>query len=273
MDQEPKEVKMNITELQGRIQNTKALDFGTIFNDSIELFKKVWVQGLVTLLLNAVLAIPLVMIIYIPLIFMGFMDLFSGSYDSYDPSYSEPDVSPMIFVAMAVIYIFMIIAMSTIGLGLKAAFYRICKLKDLEQMGTEDYFYFFKKPYLGKTIKLGLAFSGISVLAVMLCFLPIIYALVPLSFIVVIYAFHPDLSVSEIIKLAFELGNKQWFISFALMFVSAFLAGIVGLLMCGFGVYITASFSYLPPYFIYKEVVGFDNETDQMQRIQKLTTF
>ena len=50
--------------------------------------------------------------------------------------------------------------MHLIGFGLKAGFYRICKLKDLEEMGKEDYFYFFKKPYLGKTIKLALAITG-----------------------------------------------------------------------------------------------------------------
>lgn len=167
----------------------------------------------------------------------------------------------------------MIVAMSTIALGLKAAFYRICKLKDLEQMGKEDYFYFLKKAYLGKTIKLGLAFAVIMAFALMLCVLPIIYAMVPLSFMVVVYAFNPDLSVSEIIKLAFNLGNKKWFISFGLMFVTGVLAWITGFIMCGFGLYVTKSFSYLPAYFIYKDVVGFDDESDQMRRIEQLSTF
>lgn len=262
---------MTVTEIQNRIQNAKALDFGTIFNDSIELFKKVWVQGLLVLLLNMVLAIPFIMIVYIPLVLMGLMDLNSGPYNPYDP-YAQPEVSSVFIIVMVVIYIFLIVAMSTIGLGLKAAFYRICKLKDLEQLGKEDYFYFFKKPYLGKTIKLGLAFSGISVLATLLCFLPIIYAIVPLSFMVVIYAFNPDLSISEIIKLSFDLGNKKWLISFGLLFVSGFLAGIVGMIMCFVGVYLTASFSYLPAYLIYKKVVGFDDENDQLRRIEKLST-
>ena len=66
---------MTVTEIQRRIQNAKDLDFGTLFNQSIELFKKVWVQGLVTLLLNMVLAIPIMMVVYIPLIFMGIIDL------------------------------------------------------------------------------------------------------------------------------------------------------------------------------------------------------
>ena len=262
---------MNTIEIQRRIQNAKALDFGTIFNQSIELFKKVWVQGLVTLILNFVLAIPVIMIVYIPIIILGVADAFTVS-NSYD-SYSQPELSVVLGLVIAIVYVFLIIAMSTIGLGLKAAFYRICKFKDLETLDREDYFYFFKKPYLGKTIKLGMAYAGIGVLAALLCFFPIIYAVVPLSFLVIVYAFNPDLSVSEIIKLAFEIGNKKWLISFGLMFVSGFLAMIVGVLMCGVGIYLTSSFSYLPTYFIYKDVVGFDDDGEYMKRIEQLSTF
>ncbi len=186
---------MKVIEIQQRIQNAKDLDFGTVFNQSIELFKKVWVQGLVTLLLNLVMAIPVMMVVYIPLIFMGFFEAYSSSYDSYDP-YAQPEFSPVMIFALVIVYIFLIVAMSTIGFGLKAAFYRICKLKDLDQMGIEDYFYFFKKLYLAKTIKLGLAFLGISIVASLLCFFPLIYVIVPLSFMVIVYEFNPELSVS-----------------------------------------------------------------------------
>ncbi|MDP5081775.1 MAG: hypothetical protein NWP87_03895 [Winogradskyella sp.] len=250
---------MKLVEKQQRIQNAKNLDFGTLLSQSIELFKKVWVQGLVTLLLNLVLAIPFIMVVYIPLIFMGFFEAYSSSYDMYDP-YLEPEFSPMMIFSLILVYMFLLIAMSTIGFGLKAAFYRICKLKDLNQIGSEDYFYFFKKPYLAKTIKLGLAFSGISIVATLLCFFPLIYVIVPLSFMVIVYGFNPDLSISEIITLGFALGNKKWLIAFGLMIVSGFLAGIVGMLMCCIGIYVTASFSYLPHYFIYKDVIGFDDE-------------
>jgi hypothetical protein len=249
---------MRVTEIQRRIEDAKDLDFGTIFSQSIDLFKKVWVQGLVTLLLNMVLAIPFVMIVYIPLVVMGISDAYTNSYNSYSTN-TQPDISPTMVLVMGVVYLFMIVAMSTIGFALKSAFYRICKLRDLEEMGREDYFYFFKKPYLGKTIKLALAFSGISILATLLCFIPLIYAFVPLSLMAVVYAFNPDMSISEIINLSFKLGNKKWLIAFGLMFVSALLAGIVGFLMCGVGMYVTISFSYLPAYFIYKDVVGFNN--------------
>ncbi len=261
---------MNITEIQRRIQNAKTLDFGTLFNQSIELFKKTWVQGLVTLLLNVVLAIPLIMVIYIPLIFMGLADAYSSSYDTYDP-YAQPEFNPIALVVMFILYLFAIFAMSTIGLGLKSAFYRICKLKDLEQMGREDYFYFFKKQYLGKTIKLSLAYVGINLAGVLLCVVPLIYAIVPLSYVFVVYAFNPDKSVSEIVKLSFEIGNKKWFITFGLVIVSGFLAAIVGMLMCGIGIYVTASFAFLPMYFVYKEIVGFDDEIESLS-LEKNTT-
>ena len=124
---------------------------------------------------------------------------------------------------------------------------------------------FFKKPYLGKTIRLGLAYIGITLIATLLCFLPIIYAIVPLTYMFVVYAFNPDKSVSEIIKLSFDLGNKKWLLTFGLIIVSGLLAGIVGFIMCFVGVYVTASFSYLPPYFIYKEVVGFEDDDETLQ--------
>jgi len=268
--EKPIHILMTLPEMQRRIQDAKDLDFSTIFNQSIELFKKVWVQGLVTMLLNMVLAIPVVMIFYVPLVVLGITDAYENSYNSYGPS-AQPDVSIAMLAIMGVLYLFMIIAMSTIGFALKAAFYRICKMRDLDQMGQEDYFYFFKKPYLRKTIKLALAFTGISILASLLCLIPLIYAIVPLSFMVVIYAFNPELSISEIIKLSFTLGNKKWLISFGLLFVSAFLAGIIGLLMCGVGIYITSSFSNLPTYYIYKDVVGFD-DADEMQQIAEQQT-
>ncbi|MDN3492852.1 hypothetical protein [Winogradskyella bathintestinalis] len=263
---------MTATTIKNKIEHAKTLDFGNLFNNSIELFKNVWVQGLVTLLLNMVMAIPVVMIVYVPVILFGLADIYNNTntYDPYQASTSS-SLSGIMIIVMALVYIFLIITMSTIGLGLKAAFYRICKLKDLEQLGREDYFYFFKKPYLRKTVKLGCAFSAIAIIATMLCFIPIIYAIVPLSFIVIIYAFNPDLSISEIIKLSFDLGNKKWLLSFGLMFVTGFLAMIVGVLMCGFGVYVTSSFSYLPAYFIYKEVVGFEEENEQMKRIENLS--
>ncbi|WP_242202644.1 hypothetical protein [Aestuariivivens insulae] len=241
-----------------KIENAKALDFGDIFNKSIELFKKVWVQGLVMLLLTFGLMIPFYIIMYLPLIAMGL----------FDPEIFQhgQDVN---FAILIPFYIFMVIfsffAM-IIGFGLKSAFYRICKIKDLNEAGSDDYFYFFKRPYLGKTIKLAAITFGISLVATLLCVLPIFYVMVPIALINVIYAFNPDLTASEIVKVGFKLGNKKWLITFGLLLVSSIVAQLVGMIMCFVGVLVTASFAYLPAYFIYKESIGF-NETHEIDSI------
>ena len=264
---------MHTSEIQSRIQNAKDLDFGTIFNEAIELFKKVWVQGLVTVLLNMVMAIPVIMIVYIPLFFLGFFDIYTSGYSAYDPygyydPYDQPGLGPVFLFLMIPLYLFALAALGTIAFGLQAAFYRICKMKDLDEMGREDYFYFFKKPYLGKTVKLGLAFMGIALIASLLCVLPILYVIIPLYYMYAVYAFNPDKSVSEIINLSFNIGNKKWLISFGLLFVTGFLATIVGILMCFIGTYVTRSFITLPTYLIYKDVVGFDNNEDALQKVE-----
>ena len=65
---------MTFNQIQQKIENAKELDFGQIFNDCIELFKKVWVQGLLMTLLTLAFAIPFVFVIYLPLIIFGVAD-------------------------------------------------------------------------------------------------------------------------------------------------------------------------------------------------------
>lgn len=237
-----------------KIDRSKTLDFGDIFSNSIELFKKVWVQGLIMMLLMLVILIPFYLVMYLPFIGMGFLDMDAYSYNN--------DISPILIIPFFImIFVFSIVAM-VLSFGMKASFYRICKMKDLNEAGSDDYFYYLKKPYLGKVIVLSLMTFGISLLATLLCFLPIIYVMVPITLINVIFAFNPDLSASDIIKAGFRLGNKKWLITFGLIVISAILAELVGLLMCFVGIFVTASFSYIPAYFVYKESVGFQNPND-----------
>jgi hypothetical protein len=241
---------MLFADIQQKIANAKMLDFGQIFNDSIELFKKVWLQGLLMLLITMAFTIPFIFIVYIPLVLFGISDAASpGDFDG---------LAPIAAIFMILAYLFFVFAMMVITFGLKAGLYRIMRQKDLNIIGSDDYFYFLRKPYLGKTINLALSVFGISLVAALLCFLPLIYVIVPLNLLVVIYAFNPDMSVSDLIKASFDLGNKKWFITFGLTIVAGILAQLVGFILCGIGVFFTASFAYIPSYFIYKEVVGFE---------------
>ena len=245
-----------------KIEIAKDLDFGDIFNKSIELFKKVWLQGLVILLLTIAMMIPFYIIMYVPLIAMGILDPESMQQGG--------EVNMALLIPF---YLFMLVFMffaMIIGFGLKSAFFRICKSKDLNEISSDDYFYFFKKPYLRKTIKLAAMTFGISLVAMLLCVFPIIYVMVPIALINVIYAFNPDMSASDIVKIGFKLGNKKWLITFGLMVVAGLVAQIVGMIMCFIGVFVTASFAYIPLYFIYKETLGI-NEQNAIDEIGTTT--
>jgi len=244
---------MNTLEtLLSKIEIAKDLDFGDIFSKSIDLFKKVWLQGLVTLLLTFAMMIPFYIVMYAPLIALGVLDPESMQEGG------EVNMALLIPFYLVMI-VFMFFAM-IIGFGLKSAFYRICKAKDLNEISSDDYFYFFKKPYLRKTIKLAAITFGISLVAVLLCVIPIIYVMVPIALINVIYALNPDMSTSDIVKVGFKLGNKKWLITFGLMFVAGLLAQVVGMIMCFIGVFVTASFAYIPLYFIFKETSGVNEQ-------------
>jgi len=233
-----------------KIENAKTLDFGDIFSECIELFKKVWVQGLVMLLLTMVILVPVYFIMYVPLLGVDVLET--------KQNYNQEDFNILLVIP---IFIFSLVAM-VISFGLKASFYRICKHKDLNISGSDDYFYFLKKPYLGKVIVLSLITLGVSILATLLFVLPLIYVMIPLALMNVVFAFNPNLSASDIVKSSFKLGNKKWLITFGLIVVSSILAQMVGMLMCFVGIFVTASFSYLPAYFIYKGAVGFESAAE-----------
>lgn len=241
-----------------KVNSAKDLDFGTIFNQSIELFKKTWVQGLVMLLLTTVLMIPFYILMYLPMLAMGLSN--PESFESGD------GLNFILFIPFGLMVLVFVFFAMIISFGLKSAFFRICKIKDFNTATSDDYFYFLKKPYLGKTIKLAAITFGVGLLATLLCFFPLIYVMVPLALINVIYAFNPDMAASDIVKIGFTLGNKKWLITFGLMIVAGLLAQVVGMIMCFVGVFVTASFVYLPLYFVYKESIGF-SETHVIDEI------
>ena len=256
-----------INGLLEKIGNAKALDFGTIFSESIELFKKTWLQGFLLQLFTVIIMMPLIIILYLPLI--GFV------IAQQEHGYSDPDAFSGFFAGMSVLYILFVVVgifvLGAITVALNAAFFRIMKKLDYnEAVTTADFFYFVKGKYLSKIFMLMLASFGIAVLAMILCYLPLFYVMIPLSYFSLIYAFNPELSVGEIVKASFKLGNKKWLITFGLTIVASILSQIVGFLLCGIGLLFTAAFVYHPIYLIYKNVVGF-NGIDAIEEIGTLS--
>ena len=255
---------MTILELQEKIKNAKALDFGNIFSESIELFKKTWVQGFLLQIFNFVIALPFIILLYVPLI--------GAMLASAENGYDETETLSTFFAGMSLLYVlFLIVVVLVLGsvqVALNAAFFRIMKKLDHnESTVTNDFFYFLKGSYLSKAFVLMIVSVLISIPAILLCYIPFIYIIVPMSFFSFFFAINPDLSVGDIVKASFGLGNKKWLLTFGLLIVSSILAQLVGLLLCLVGVFITAAFVYHPTYLIYKHVIGFD-ENDQNLMIE-----
>lgn len=253
---------MTLERILSKIENARELDFGDIFDKSFSLFKKIWLQGFVAVLLIAILSIALS---------MGYAFLLGAigiDTNTLDPNeFRDFDIDKILsFYSSNALYNIPVSIINAIwSFGILAGFYRICQQKDEDNSKSEDYFYFFKGEYLNKIIILSLAYTGITVLAQMLCFIPYIYALVPLAYFAVIFAFNAEKRPEEIIKLSFKLGNKKWLISFGTLFVTGIIA-CLGLLACFIGVLFTVSLIYMPAYIIYKEIIGFE-EDDEIMRI------
>jgi hypothetical protein len=254
-----------VQKILNKIQTSKSIDFGELFNESLGVFKKVWVQGLLLQLFSIIVMLPFMVSLYLPYF------KYAIEVDLNQEMTSSTDLSKALLEDFGVSLIWIYLLMFFVSIGsniLYLGFYRVVKEMDHgNSFVMSDFFYFFKSRVLGKSIVVLLATTGISVLATLLCFFPIIYAVVPLMFILPVFAYNSHLSVSGIIKVSFALGNKKWGITFLMLILNCVLFYVITILTCGLGALFVSCFLYLPQYIIYKNVVGFDRPESVAQTI------
>lgn len=248
-----------------KIENANKPDFGDILSRSFELFKKVWEQALYHVLITMAAVIPMILVIYLPYIIFVFYTVGFDSYSSYDPyGYSEPDL--MQYLPLLILYIlFVFVAIFIVQafvLGITAHFYQVVKKIDMEDNTDVGGYFDLVKTDFKKLLLLSLASFGIAMLAVILCYLPIFYVMVPLQLVTAVYVFNRELSVRDIIRVCFKLGNKYWLIIFGLVILSSIIAQ-VGILLCFVGIFFTAYFVHLPMYYVYKDTIGFKEASEE----------
>ncbi len=240
---------MNLETVNQKISERPPLEFGSIFSASIELFKKVWVQGFIVVLLTFVTILPFYIMIYIPMLVAGIKD----------PELLRSEEPPvMVLLGMGILMPVLLLGVMTFGLALNAVFLKICKQKDGDETANEDYFYFFKQGRLGKVFTLALIMLGLSILGMLACGIGIFYLIVPFSLFPAFLAFNEELSAMEIVKASFTLGNRNWLVIFGLVIIMGILAEF-GIILCCVGILFTAMLSKVPMYFIYKDGVGFED--------------
>lgn len=247
---------MTPSEIQQKISNAPALDFGDIFNKSVELFKKSWLYGLLLELIILIITLPFIIVIYGPLVVAFVAQLKNREFDS--------SVFSSLFTGFTIFYLVIfvlgILAAAVFQMALQAGFFRIInQIDEGKEVKASDLFFFLKGRYFGSVTLLMLATVLIALIAALLCYVPLIYAFIPLSFFIIVFAFNSEMSIGDIVKISFSLGTKKWLISFGLFIVTYFLVILLTIITCGIGALFLSPFIYLPLYFVYKQVVDFNS--------------
>ena len=252
--------------LLSKIQSSSNIDFGDLFNESVSMFKKVWVQGLILQLLSGLIILPLIVSFYSPYYKLAFKANSNGIVDS--SAYGQELVDAYSVSAVLWLYLFLIIA-SLLSYVLYLGFYRTIRQIDQGQAFVfSELFYFFKAASIRKSLGLALTYVLISAISALLCFIPLLYTIVPLMFLFPVFAYNFELSISEIVKVSFALGKKKWGITFVTLFLNGMLIYVVSLLTLGLGALFVSCFLYLPQYIIYKKIIGFDIAKANVQSIE-----
>ncbi|MBL7472970.1 hypothetical protein [Robertkochia sediminum] len=255
---------MTYDQLIDKIASAPVPEPGDVLTNAFELFKKAWLQGLVYILLTFILVLPLVLIIYMPVVGLAVL----GEAQGYDMGAQLDGMSWVAMLPFAGLIAVGVLLVHSLVMALQAGLYRsfnAVEHGDVFRVGM--LFDFLKWRYIRKTFVLALFSILIALLCLALCVLPILYVWVPLYFVAVIFAFNPDLRPSEIIQAAFKLGNKTWFVSFVLIILAHVLSQMVSFFTCGVGVLFTSAFVYMTVYHIYKGVINDDLEAVEPDEI------
>ena len=256
--------------LSEKISNGKELDFGDILSRTFELFKKVWLQGFLLMVILCIVMVPLFVAIYMPMYSSLMEQMQNGDYNPNDASNLFAGQSDN-FRYRIIGFTFVISFLTT---ALVSAFHSVvAKLDRGEAFNFSDLFQFFRVKYFDRIF----AIASFSLLIALLNFafekflspstatvlnlvLNVVLSVYTTLF-VVFFAFNPHLKAGEIFSLSFNLGSKKWLLIFGLTVITAII-GMLGAIVCGFGVLFTISIVYLPIYLVYKDVIGFNKTTD-----------
>ena len=229
-----------------KINEAPSIDFGDLFNESVAVFKKVWLQGFLFQLITIALSLPL--------LFFNFINFSDFSNDSV----------PLQFGTAAVFYYGISAVLAIVSSFLTFGFFRVIRQMDKgEDFKTVDFFYYFNSERIKKALLLVLANVAVVILALLLCVFPVFYVMIPLMFVTPIFVYNPELSISEVLKTAFGLGHKKWGITFLISLLNIIALYVLILLTCGLGSLFFGCFLHMPIYVLYKKTISFDDSQTQ----------
>jgi len=244
-----------------RIEQSKSPDFGDVISKSFDLFKQFFSEGLVHNLVALGVAIPFIILVYVPFI-PFYIEMLQNSGDPYYTPTVFEDYGIGIIVGWCLLVFVLSFIMQVVNMSIYGHFLKFLKKNDTGSNEAIGGYFTLLKTHFGKFLLLTLASMGIALLATLLCYLPIFYVMIPLHWLFPILIFNEKLSVGDTVKAAFKYGNKHWGIMFGLGFVASIISSL-GIIACYIGIIATMSFTYVATYVTYRDSIGFDTENDE----------
>ena len=244
-----------------KIAEAPKIDFADLFNESVQVFKKVWLQGFLLQLLTIGISISLM--------FLNF-SMFQDEGVDFNAQYNiqnilTDDAMTQQHGSALILYYLLTIVVGIISSLLSFGFFKVVGQMDQGQdFMFSDFFYFFRNGRFTKSFLLVLANFGVAILAVLMCVLPIFYVMIPLMFITPFYVYNSELSISEVLKSSFALGHKKWGITFAITLLNIITLYILIICTCGLGALFFGCFLQIPIYVLYKKIISFESLENQL---------
>ncbi|MGB1451500.1 MAG: hypothetical protein ACPG7E_07305, partial [Marinirhabdus sp.] len=156
-----------------KIEQAEKVDFGDLLSKSFDLFKKIWVQCFMHTLIVMAVAIPVILFAYAPIL-PEYLNMIEASVHGY-----EYEVGTGYGILQIVLFVVAVLVASifiqVLSYAVLAHFFLVCKKEDTgTPVQTGGYLVFLKTSF-GKLITLSLAAMGITIIAAVLCYLPLLY--------------------------------------------------------------------------------------------------
>ncbi len=246
-------------------QNGYSLSFGETLNQAFDIFKGVFLFAGIGLLISWIIGQVINTVLQGV---MGFaidpneiIERAKTSPESLNQFYLDTFATP-IGIGYALLMILISGMLFPIELGI---IYMCDKYKKTRSVDFSDIFYAYKGNIFGRALGLYYLFAILIVIGFVFFVLPGIYLIVALHLAGAFLVLNND-NVSNALKNSMTVVNKNWWTVFGLMIVG-FLIYFWGILALCIGIFFTKPLSHAIIYSIYKNAVGNEEETTEIEAI------
>lgn len=232
------------------VQQGERVDFRQLLGETRELFLRTWWFGAVLMLLQLILLLPVAVVVVIPV--LGFSA--PGGAPALSTVSGAPDWGQALPFAFG--FLLATFLANALVLALTAGYFRMVQKVDRgHEVQVMQIFNFLRPQYFTKALVLSAVSMLLALAGTLLLLIPLIYLMVPLALLPLIMGIHPNFTTREMLSASFLMGHRYWWICMGLLLLMGLLAQLIGLMLCGIGVFFTASLTYLPLYLLHKHAL------------------